>query len=80
MGMNAPPIWLEKGEMWIAPRPGAMTRIECLRGSVWITQTGERRDIVLTAGQSHVPGAKGRLAAQALSAAEIRVRRCGVVA
>jgi len=27
-------------------------RVECLSGSLWITQDGDRRDIVLTAGEA----------------------------
>jgi hypothetical protein len=29
-------------------------RIECLSGSLWVTQDGDRRDIVLAPGQSFV--------------------------
>jgi hypothetical protein len=31
---------------------GAGTTVHCLRGSVWITQDGDSRDIVLVAGRS----------------------------
>jgi ferric-dicitrate binding protein FerR (iron transport regulator) len=31
---------------------GQGTRVACLADSVWITQEGDRRDIVLTAGES----------------------------
>lgn len=33
-------------------RAEAGRRVECLSGSIWITQDGDRRDIVLAAGEA----------------------------
>lgn len=48
-------------------RPGL--RIESRRGSVWITQDGDPRDVVIAAGESHALDREGAVYLQALDAA-----------
>lgn len=44
-------------------------RIESRRGSVWITQDGDPRDVVIAAGESHALDREGPVYLQALDAA-----------
>jgi hypothetical protein len=48
-------------------------RIDCVRGSLWLTFDGERRDVVLDAGQSHTAESDSRLLVYGLEAAELRI-------
>ncbi len=43
--------FLEKGHLRHL-HAAAGRRVECLSGSIWITQDGDRRDIVLGAGEA----------------------------
>ncbi len=68
-------IRLRPGQLWkVTARPGEIA-IDCRRGSVWITQEGDRRDFVLRAGERFVNRTRGRVVAQALSATRLRVTR-----
>lgn len=48
-------------------------RIDCLEGTLWITQDGDPRDIVLMAGEYHVADRCPRLIVQALESGVVRV-------
>jgi Protein of unknown function (DUF2917) len=50
------------------------TRIDCLRGRIWITEWGSTDDIVLEAGQSYVISRSGVALVQALREALVRLR------
>lgn len=52
----------------------AGTRIESRRGSLWVTQDGDRRDVVLVCGEAHVLDREGPVLVQALDAALVVVR------
>jgi hypothetical protein len=52
-------------------------RIESRSGSVWITQDGDLRDVVLGAGDVHVLEREGAVLVQALDAALVVVRPAG---
>ena len=56
----------------VAGRKGA--RIESRRGSVWVTQDGDLRDVVLAAGEVHVLEHDGPVLVQALDAALVALR------
>jgi hypothetical protein len=48
-------------------------RIDCISGSLWITSDGDPRDIVLSAGESHVADRDAPLLVFALEPALLRV-------
>jgi hypothetical protein len=48
-------------------------RVECVSGSLWITQDGDCKDIVLEAGQYHETPCGGRMLAYAFEDAVLRV-------
>jgi hypothetical protein len=49
------------------------TTIECLAGSIWITLDGDRRDVILSAGQDFKVDRKQRTLIQALDTASVRL-------
>ena len=53
------------------PVPGMV--IECVSGELWVTQAGDGRDVVLHAGQVHLPNRRGRVVVQGMSASRVRV-------
>lgn len=59
---------------WVALRGQAGRRVECLAGSVWITQDRDRRDIVLAAGQGFTLDRPGMAVVSALSDARYALR------
>ena len=50
-------------------------RVECLDGSVWITQDGDPRDVVLDAGESFTLDRPGTALVYALADARVAVQR-----
>ena len=48
-------------------------QIQCLRGSIWITQIGDARDVVVTAGSSYIAERRAPIFIQALVPAEFEV-------
>ena len=46
-------ITLETGQIWSAHLPHD-TRVRCVRGVLWLTQSDDATDLVLSAGQSFV--------------------------
>ena len=46
------------------PHPGL--RVECVRGTLWITQAGEAEDYLARAGDEFVPSLQGRIVVQAI--------------
>jgi len=38
-----------------ALKPISSTRIECIAGTIWLTQAGDNRDVILHAGMSFTP-------------------------
>jgi hypothetical protein len=68
----APIRTLEAGTALAVSHPRGQ-RIDCLRGSIWLTFDGEPRDVVLDAGQSHTAEGDTRLLVYGLEAAEFRI-------
>lgn len=66
---------LRAGDVWKASARPAEVAIECQRGSVWITQENDSRDVVLNAGQRFVNTLRGHLVVQAMTAAVVRITR-----
>ena len=58
---------------------GKGTEVFCLKGTVWLTQEGDPRDIVLSPGQSFVLDRKGVAVVYALKEAAITVGTPGHV-
>jgi hypothetical protein len=56
---------------------GKGLQITAVGGSVWITQTGDRRDVVLTRGRSFILECKGLAVVYALTDAAIVVGPAG---
>jgi Protein of unknown function (DUF2917) len=52
-------------------------RIDCLEGTLWITQDGDPRDTLLSAGEHHVADRGPRLIVQALEAGVVRIASRG---
>jgi hypothetical protein len=54
---------------WVDSQPGL--QVTCLDGCLILTFAGEARDVILVRGESHACESSGRLAVQALVAADI---------
>jgi hypothetical protein len=54
-------------------------RVECLDGSVWITQDSDPRDVVLDAGEGFTLDRRGTTLVYALADAHVVVHRAGDV-
>lgn len=50
-------------------------RLQCIRGSIWITHSGDGRDIVVEAGSSFIGDRHEPMFIQALGAAELSIDR-----
>lgn len=55
-------------------------RIESRRGSLWVTQDGDRRDVVLAPGETHVVERDAPVLVQALDTALLALRPAAEVA
>lgn len=64
---------LEAGAAWSATGPRRGVSIRCERGTVWVTVEGDPEDHVLAAPAVFETHRRGRVAAQALDRACIRV-------
>jgi hypothetical protein len=65
---------MPRGAILRIPDP-AGSRIECLAGSLWVTQDNDPRDIMLEAGETCELSGRARVLVQALEAARIQLRR-----
>ena len=63
---------LGKGETLALEQPVGRC-VECLQGCVWVTLDGDRRDVVISAGQSFWPDRNSRALVYALEASRIAV-------
>src|SRR5213592_2515990 len=61
---------LPQGALWSVEPQRGLT-IHCAQGELWITQAGDDRDTILTAGRAFAPRPKGRIVVQALSDARV---------
>lgn len=63
---DEPAVSLRRGELLPLVMDGALLSIACLEGCLWITLTGERRDLILRGGQAVTLEKKGLLLVEAL--------------
>jgi hypothetical protein len=70
--MNARRINLRRGDL-VCIRNGSGATIAVERGTAWLTQDGDRRDVVLEAGGSFRLDREGVAVVSALAAAELTV-------
>jgi hypothetical protein len=70
--MNARRINIRRGDL-VCIRNGSGVTVTVGRGTAWLTQDGDRRDVVLEAGGSFRLDRGGVAAVSALAAAEITV-------
>jgi hypothetical protein len=65
---------LPRNALWsFNPHTGLVVR--CLVGELWITQSGDARDVVLQAGETFEPAPKGQVVVQALTDARVFIPR-----
>jgi hypothetical protein len=64
---------LARGAILQVPRP-AGCRIECLAGSLWVTQDNDPRDIMLEPGEECELSGRARVLVQALEPSRLRLR------
>lgn len=76
-GFIRPPMAMKKNALLSIARPLGC-RIDCLEGTLWITQDGDSRDTVLSAGEHHVADRGPRLIVQALEAGVVRIASRGL--
>jgi Protein of unknown function (DUF2917) len=72
INLNGSRIRLERGRL-ISFDPTVRTRVSVLRGSLWVTQDGNRRDYELSAGSSFVARTTDRLVIQAEVDSELAI-------
>ena len=66
-------VSLDKGSLLSIASPLGC-RIECVRGSIWITHDGDLRDMTLSARDSHLADRRARMLVQALEPCALRIR------
>lgn len=69
---HRPAMAMQKNALLSIARPLGC-RIECLEGTLWITQDGDLRDTCLSAGEHHIADRRPRLIVQALEAGVVRI-------
>jgi hypothetical protein len=66
---------LRTGDLWKTRNNFRELRIRCLDGILWITQTGDSNDIVLTPGEEFVARRRALVIVQSLTETRIRIQR-----
>src|SRR5262245_22276287 len=75
MIMDMERLVIELERRGVVPMKDAVgTRIDCLRGQIWITEHGSREDQVLEAGESYVISRDGLAVMQAFRDALVGIR------
>jgi len=73
MLVNAPVLDLHDGQL-VTLFDAEGTRIVARRGTVWVTEEGDRADHIVSAGESLVVAHPGRTLVQAMRPARIAIR------
>jgi hypothetical protein len=66
---------LHTGDLWKTRNNFRELRIQCLDGILWITQTGDPNDIVLTPGEEFVARRRALVIVQSLTEARVQIQR-----
>ena len=65
-------VELDRGAVLsVAARPG--TRVNCLQGTLWLTEDHAPGDVILEAGGAHTVASRGRAVVQAMAPARVAV-------
>lgn len=64
---------LARGQLASFRIDGRACRISCVAGRLWVTETGQREDSVLTPGQKVTFTRRGRIVVEALRTATVRI-------
>lgn len=75
--LTPPPMAMKKNALLSIAQPLGC-RIDCIEGTLWITQDGDPRDTFLSAGEHHVADRRPRLIVQALEAGVVRIASRGL--
>lgn len=65
-------VALDRGEYFRLDGDRRGLRIQALEGRVWLTETGDRADIILQPGEAHRITRAGRILVEGLPAARVR--------
>jgi hypothetical protein len=77
-GASGPAVELRGNDVYsIEPRDDGLV-IRCIAGNLWVSQEGMSDDVVLAAGQSFAPHARGKIVVQPVPA-EIDQHSAGVI-
>jgi hypothetical protein len=66
---------LQTGDLWKTRNNFRELRIRCLDGILWITQTGDPNDVVLTPGEEFVAKRQALVIVQSLTEARVHIQR-----
>ena len=61
---------IDKGAILVVLKPAGQT-VNCVRGSLWITQDGDLKDVVISAGDSYTLERPGRMLVSGLEASSV---------
>jgi hypothetical protein len=67
---------LRSGQLWRADGNNCWRAIMCREGVLWITQTGDLQDHIITAGEMFLISQPGEVLVQALDSARFEITPC----
>ncbi len=66
---------LSRGELWRLEPAGTPWQLQCLSGTLWITQAGRGEDVIIQAGENRSFNLGGLVLVQALEPARVQASR-----
>ena len=66
---------LHTGDLWKTRNNGRELRIGCVEGILWVTQTGDPNDVVLTPGEEFVAKRRALVIVQSLTESRVSIQR-----
>ena len=73
-------VRIKAGELWISNGLRLPLHISVITGSIWLTQEGDPRDVLLRAGQTYESSSAGKVVLQALRSGYVRIVAAGDLA